>query len=130
MPDIREILADEDVIELIDSNGNCLDISAVFKTKEIIEQIGSLLYEQWKTEGQSFAREGLSCQVLQPKHPEGWRKGKVRLAVEFIPDPPIQEVVENQIESSPLTEISESFPLDQFRLDLISRHNKEAVNVE
>lgn len=35
---------------------------------------------------EAWAGEGVKCEVLRPG--EGWRKGKVRLRMEFVPDEP------------------------------------------
>lgn len=55
-----------------------------FKTREYLAEVGKRLgitkdgsHEKWLT-------EGVECEVLVPH--TGWRKGKVKIRVEFVPD--------------------------------------------
>jgi hypothetical protein len=45
--------------------------------------------------GESWVREGIGCSVLF-ENSNGWRKGKVRITLEFIPDDPEPINAENQ----------------------------------
>ena len=60
--------------------------------------------QKQRQEANQFTTEGLACHVLRPG--QQWKKGKIRIAVEFIPDEPDPEEE---------TEITQNQSLDEFR---------------
>ncbi|MEA5515852.1 KGK domain-containing protein [Nodularia sp. UHCC 0506] len=65
---------------------NNLDVSGTFKVHDLISAIKQYLGAEGTTE-ESLYSQGLDCEVLKFSA-EGWKKGKVRLSLEFCPDEP------------------------------------------
>lgn len=77
-----------------------------FKVSEFIERLGAvlgLLGEKWE----KWGFKGVESEILSPG--KGWRKGKIRLTLEFLPDEPELEEIEANKEipqpESPLDDI-------------------------
>lgn len=77
-----------------------------FKMSEFIERLGAVLVisaEKWR----KWGFEGVESEILSPG--KGWRKGKIRLTLEFLPDEPELEEIETNKEipqpESPLDDI-------------------------
>ena len=98
---MRQLLNDNDVISIKENNNEDTDNSLIthntFKVDEfltaIFDQIGYHLGKKWFF-------EGVKCKILSPG--KTWRKGTIKISLEFIPDEP----------ESPLDEIRNhpSFP--------------------
>ena len=77
-----------------------------FKVSEFIERLGAVLGltgDNWH----KWGFEGVESEILCPG--KGWRKGKIRLTLEFLPDEPELEEIETNKEiaqpESPLDDI-------------------------
>lgn len=91
--------------EVISTSVKFLNLSKTFKVKELLELLTS--YYNEKSVFKLFDK-GLEIEVLR-LGAKGWRKGKVRFRLEFIPDEPeIEEILETQKisqQESPLDDI-------------------------
>jgi hypothetical protein len=85
-----------------------------FKVKQLVEAIKNQVDDSSK---KLFEESGLELEVLK-LDAKGWRKGKVRLSVEFCPDEPeIKEITqsnntENNKSESPLDDIRQMMSKD------------------
>lgn len=77
-----------------------------FKVSEFISRLGAVLGltgDNW----QKWGFEGVESEILCPD--KGWRKGKIKLTIEFLPDEPEFEEIETNKEipqpESPLDDI-------------------------
>jgi hypothetical protein len=105
------VLGDNDVVSIVGS-GSVLNfgLASTFKSMELIDAARNWVVEKLSTSGSYsmwFTRDGIRCQVLQADG-MGWKLGRVRLRIEFIPD-------EMQPTTKPSTPIS---PLDDLRSSL------------
>ncbi len=66
-------------------NGQLMLVSKILKFGSI--QIGRV----YNPDTSLFSEDGVSCLVLQSSGDSGWRKGRIRFRLEFIPDQSSQE---------------------------------------
>ena len=81
--DKRKILNSEDVISVNDSD----KINTVInhKTFTVQELLGALFLKWFNSDvGKKWLFEGTECQYLAPG--KLWKKGKIKISLEFIPD--------------------------------------------
>ncbi|WP_193199575.1 KGK domain-containing protein [Nostoc sp. MG11] len=86
MGDGFERLNHDEVVSIEADTFNKLDIAKTFKVRDLITAIKEYIGAEGTTEANLYT-QGLNCEVLQFST-EGWRKGKVRLALEFCLDEP------------------------------------------
>ncbi len=105
-------LLGKDAIVSIQESDRIIMSHITFKVREFIARMRATLNigQKW----QPWGSEGVECEVLSPG--KDWRKGKVRVTLEFLPDEP---ETEETLPSDTITE-PES-PLD----DLRQRMNQE-----
>ena len=75
-----------------------------------INQLKNTLKEQLKrlsASGSTWIEEGVDCQFLEAQAGGGWKKGKIRLRVEIVPNEPESEP-EPDTDSSALAPLPES----------------------
>jgi hypothetical protein len=84
-----ELLSSEAVVS-VDSREECY-----FEDKVIVvgDAILSML-ENCNDEHQNWFKQGVRCKVMTPNQ-SGWIKGKVRFALEFCPDEPVNNREDN-----------------------------------
>jgi hypothetical protein len=81
-------LSDDDVIHA--DNFAAFDVGSTFKTSQLREALKEYVQADHPVTSprtQWFVGQGLKCQVLRT-HGRGWRQGRVRFRLEFIPDKP------------------------------------------
>ncbi|QLE58437.1 KGK domain-containing protein [Nostoc sp. TCL26-01] len=100
MGDGFERLNHDEVVSIEADTFKKLDIANTFKVRDLITAIKEFIGTEGTTEANLY-HQGINCEVLKFSA-QGWKKGKVRLALEFCPDEPL----------SPLDEIAEK--LQQF----------------
>ncbi|WP_341526760.1 KGK domain-containing protein [Nostoc sp. UHCC 0302] len=86
MGDGFERLNHDEVVSIEPDTFNKLDIAKTFKVRDLIRAIKEHIGADGTSEANLYT-EGLNCEVLQFTT-EGWKKGKVRLALEFCPEEP------------------------------------------
>jgi hypothetical protein len=72
---------------------NKLNIAKTFKVRDLIAAIKDYIGAENTNEADLYT-QGLNCEVLQFST-QGWKKGKVRLALEFCPEgseSPLEEI--------------------------------------
>ncbi|MBW4684476.1 MAG: KGK domain-containing protein [Komarekiella atlantica HA4396-MV6] len=84
MGEIFERLNHDEVVSIEPDAFNKLDISRTFKVCDLIAAIKEHIGADGTVEANLY-NQGLNCEVLQFTA-QGWKKGKVRLALEFCPD--------------------------------------------
>jgi len=89
---MTEHLDDNDVVSM-DANRSLLG-TQTFKVVQFArgfsDRFGSSVMDGW-------LGEGVECEILRVR--EGWRKGKIRIRFEFVPDEPGQPHTGNQEEN-------------------------------
>jgi hypothetical protein len=95
MGDGFERLNHDEVVSIESDTLNKLDIAKTFKVRDLITAIKEYIGADGTPEANLYT-QGINCEVLKFTA-QGWKKGKVRLALEFCPDEP----------ESPLEEISD-----------------------
>lgn len=108
-----QTLNDTDVVSLrYDDEGIVLD-AKTYRAEEFLKKLAVFFDQNFKTSLQyctNWCTTGILCEALTPGNP--WRKGKVRLRLEFIPDEPepqaILEAHSEQESASPLDDIRQS----------------------
>jgi hypothetical protein len=86
---MSELLDDDDVLSM-DASDNPVNNQTVLVSQvlqKIRNSLGSQIHKWVQLDG---GEPGAECEVLRASA-VGWRKGKVRLRVEFIPDEPSDE---------------------------------------
>jgi hypothetical protein len=118
--DFRSLDIDE-VVNVPDNLKLCIS-NRTFTVREFCEQIGRILsdyprysnaiYKFTWLAAQSawFNGEGIPCKALRFGD-RAWQSGRVRLTLEFCPDPPEEETVDVPL----LTGTTEDSPLDEIR---------------
>lgn len=76
----NRILDGKEVLS-VERQDNILIHHNTYKVKELIDAIGNKI-DHHKRE--RWCIEGVPCEVLSPN--QSWRKGKVKISLEFIPD--------------------------------------------
>jgi len=99
-------LLEKNAIVSIGQSDRIIMSHITFKVSEFIAQMGAALNigQKW----QQWGSEGVESEILSPG--KGWRRGKVRVTLEFLPDEP---EVEETSASNTIPQ-SES-PLDDLR---------------
>jgi hypothetical protein len=71
----------------VESSEKILLKQPTYKVNEFLEELINLIkrYEGFTEAKMNWFTEGISCEVLKLDG-KGWRKGKIRLALEFCPD--------------------------------------------
>lgn len=85
-------LSDDDVVSIESSGfgtGNTFKVSELMKKVQVFanKENRSSLYPNFKVRW--FTSEGVTAEVLKPNG--GWRKGRLRFRLEFIPDEPLPD---------------------------------------
>ncbi|MGB3651892.1 MAG: KGK domain-containing protein [Rivularia sp. (in: cyanobacteria)] len=80
-----ERLERNEVISVSAENSGNLEISSTFKVLELLEVIQK--YISFQMPEASLFDEGIDCEILK-LGARGWKKGKVRICVEFCPEEP------------------------------------------
>ncbi|MEM1394663.1 MAG: KGK domain-containing protein [Cyanobacteria bacterium P01_D01_bin.116] len=80
-----ERLERNEVISVSAENSGNLEISSTFKVLELLEVIQK--YISFQIPETSLFDEGIDCEILK-LGARGWKKGKVRICVEFSPEEP------------------------------------------
>ena len=83
-----EILNKDDVISVFKHDAGRFASGDTFKVQQLITEYEGYIEAQTKTESnhEIFLR-GIECEVLQQDaNSKGWRKGKIKFVVQFIPD--------------------------------------------
>ena len=103
-------IKDQDVIHL-KSSIQSLRFPQTFRSDELLRDIVERLMvhrnEQAKKDKKEFVASGIECEILQTSG-QGWKKGKFRLSLEFIPDSE-NKIVSNaefEIEGKQLNELN------------------------
>ncbi|ALJ67508.1 MULTISPECIES: KGK domain-containing protein [unclassified Synechocystis] len=79
--DKRQLLNPEDVVSVTDSDKICIN----HKTFTVQELLGAFLTKWFNSDiGKRWLFEGTECQYLAPG--KLWKKGKIKISLEFIPD--------------------------------------------
>ncbi|WP_373530677.1 KGK domain-containing protein [Nostoc sp.] len=86
MEDIFERLNHDEVVSIEPDTFDKLNIAKTFKVRDLITAIKEYIGTE-ETDEVNLYTQGLNCEVLQFST-QGWKKGKVRLALEFCPDEP------------------------------------------
>lgn len=102
----RVFLNDDDVLKVD------VKLSPCGHTTSTVREMNSALCAT--NVGESWVREGIDCSVLF-ENSNGWRKGKVKITLEFIPDDPEPINAENQQVSQPKLLPSVDSQLDDLR---------------
>ncbi|PHJ62038.1 KGK domain-containing protein [Nostoc linckia z18] len=84
MIDGFEILNHDEVVSIEPDTFNKLNIAKTFKVRDLIAAIKDYIGAENTNEADLYT-QGLNCEVLQFST-QGWKKGKVRLALEFCPE--------------------------------------------
>ncbi len=106
-------LNNDDVVSvsLSEINNKSFFSHPTFKISHLMAKINeSLNYKISEEEKKQLLGDGVNGEILKTNS-QGWRKGKLRLKLEFCPDEPEQEAI---LESN-LLGASESSPLDDLR---------------
>ncbi len=80
--------------------------STTFKVNELTKNLLVKVGAGANTEPIKWHSEGVNAEVLMAN--KGWRKGKVRLSIEFCPDEPEENKPEIKEPESPLDELRKS----------------------
>jgi len=78
-------LKQDDVVFFEDENQTLF--TKTFKVSDFYDWLCRIFYDSIvgsKEKKENFVGEGTDCHVLQPG--QNWKKGKIRIAIEFIPD--------------------------------------------
>lgn len=105
---MTENLNDEDVVQ---TEANILISHTVFTCGQFLESLRNPL-SIYKSHFASYGwvGDGVPCKILRCKgNTEGWQSGRVRIVLEFIPDP-----VESESDSS-ITDNCSVSPLEEIR---------------
>ncbi|WP_201788381.1 KGK domain-containing protein [Trichormus sp. NMC-1] len=86
-----------------------------FKVSEMSAYLAGLLVTYIRKDLTGWDSPGIECEVLQVSG-GGWRKGKVRVSLDFIPDEPEEEPQEAVL----LPPAKEKSPLDDLRAELLN----------
>ncbi|MDZ8186016.1 MAG: KGK domain-containing protein [Nostoc sp. ChiSLP02] len=95
MIDGFERLNHDEVVSIEPDTFNKLNIAKTFKVRDLITAIKDYIGAENTNEADLYS-QGLNCEVLQFST-QGWKKGKVRLALEFCPEgceSPLEEILE------------------------------------
>jgi hypothetical protein len=105
-----ELLKDNEILSLEEPVRILLQ-QPTYKVSEFMQVLISLVKgtaRTWTHDKSNWFSQGVPCEVLR-LDAKGWRKGKVRLAIEFLPDEPeVEEIpATNEIEQpeSPLDDL-------------------------
>jgi hypothetical protein len=105
-----ELLKDNEILSLEEPVRILLQ-QPTYKVSEFMQVLISLVKgtaRTWTHDKLNWFSQGVPCEVLR-LDAKGWRKGKVRLAIEFLPDEPeVEEIpATNEIEQpeSPLDDL-------------------------
>lgn len=82
------LLNDNEVLHII--RGRILMSNPTFRVSEFLDTLAQLISEQeeeWTDESEGWFNDGLPCEALRLGN-QGWQRGKVRIRLEFCPDPP------------------------------------------
>lgn len=112
MSDKLQRLEREDVVSVY--SGQIFVNNRTFTVSEFIEALMPIVKEKsapWTEDKEKWFSEGLDCKILKPGA-KRWRRGKVRISLEF--DPEELEVAETP-ESSESQASKASSPLDDIR---------------
>ncbi len=101
MSEIRKLLNGDDIISVSSSRDVILLGNKTFKVQEMMEELTIRIKNEPEDSVNKWCLNGVECEVLTPN--KIWRKGKVKISLEFIPDEPEM----NEIES-PLDDIRQS----------------------
>ena len=114
-----EHLEREDVVSVY--SGQILLNNRTFTISELIAALMPIVKEKsgsgWTEDKEQWFREGLECKILKPGA-KSWRRGKVRLTLEFTPEElevaETLESSESQVNRarSPLDDIRQMMPKD------------------
>lgn len=85
MSDQFEYLAEEDIISMPAEGFQHVIGHTTFKSIEFLEALSTYISESMRV-NEAWVYEGIDCRVLSAG--QYWRRGKLRLALEFIPDEP------------------------------------------
>jgi KGK domain len=85
-----------------------------FKVSEMSAYLAGILVSHIRKDLTEWDEPGIGCEVLQVSG-GGWRKGKVRISLEFIP-----ESEERIQEATLLSPAKEKSPLDDLRAELLN----------
>ncbi|GAX43432.1 KGK domain family protein [Tolypothrix sp. NIES-4075] len=90
--------------------------ATTFTVKEASDKLAQFVQDKAGITAEAWKGDGVKCRVLQPGK-GGWKEGRVRISLEFIPDE--EEIEEAELvekveleENAPLKQLS---PLDEFR---------------
>jgi hypothetical protein len=90
---MSEFLEDDDVLSM-NANENPV-YTPTIKVSQVLQKIRSSIGSSIN----EWTETGAECEVLRAST-AGWRKGKVRLCIEFVPDEPEDETQQAQLEDS------------------------------
>lgn len=74
-------ILDSNAVLSVAREDNILINHPTYKVKELLDAIGHQIDHKKR---ERWCIEGVSCEVLSPN--QSWRKGKVKICLEFIPD--------------------------------------------
>ena len=116
-----KLLKDNEIISLEESARILLQ-QPTYKVSELMQVLVSIVKNstnRWTEDRANWFSQGVPCEVLR-LDAKGWRKGKVRLAIEFLPD-------ELEVEETPETNEIEQpeSPLDDLR-QMINPENQQS----
>ena len=123
MPDKCEILDADDVIEFCETREyfqdfvieivETLEISCLFRENDFTDSLIELM--NLSDEAKDLLREGISCRTIMTTRKMGWTKGRLKLALQFIPD----EVENFQDQDEQKSSINSENPLDEIRNSIV-----------
>jgi hypothetical protein len=93
--------------------------ASTFKVMEVASYLAKQLYSNENSQPyQEWSNTGVECEVLKMDG-NGWKKGKVRISLEFIPDEEEEEeILEANLEEESIPPKLPESPLDDLRTQL------------
>jgi hypothetical protein len=82
--DQQSQIINPDTVISVNNDDQFLISHSTFRVDELIKELSSRFYYDDDSSIKKWFEKGMECQALIPGKP--WRKGKIRVCLEFIPD--------------------------------------------